>query len=79
MIVDDAWVTAGSVNFDERSFRINDEANLNVWSRDLARHLVETFEADKAKSRILTVKNFKRRSWIGRGFEQFFGLFRSQL
>jgi cardiolipin synthase len=79
MVVDDIWVTAGSVNFDERSFRINDEANLNVLDQGLALKLTETFEADKAKSRRLTEKNFKRRSWFGRGMEQFFGLFRSQL
>ena len=27
MIVDDCWVSAGSANFDNRSFRLNDEAN----------------------------------------------------
>jgi cardiolipin synthase len=79
MIVDDAWVTAGSVNFDERSFRINDEGNLNVLNPDLALKLTESFEVDKTKSRELTIENFKRRSWLGRGMEQFFGLFRSQL
>ena len=79
MVVDDVWVTAGSVNFDERSFRVNDEANLNVLSPELAGKLIESFEADKAKSRHLTEKNFKQRNWLGRGFEQFFGLFRSQL
>lgn len=29
MIVDDVWVSVGSTNFDTRSFRLNDEANLN--------------------------------------------------
>ena len=30
MVVDDVWVSVGSTNFDDRSFRLNDEANLNV-------------------------------------------------
>ena len=30
MIVDDRWVSIGSANLDNRSFRLNDEANLNV-------------------------------------------------
>jgi cardiolipin synthase len=79
MIVDDQWVSAGSVNFDERSFRINDEANLNVISRALAQDLIESFDADKAKSRRLSAEDFKKRNWFSRGFDQFMGLFRSQL
>jgi cardiolipin synthase A/B len=79
MIVDNQWMTAGSVNFDERSFRFNDEANLNVLNRDLANQLVQTFEDDKAKSRRLEASDFKRRNWFGRIFDQFFGLFRSEM
>ena len=36
MIVDNVFVCAGSVNFDNRSFRINDEANINVLDKDFA-------------------------------------------
>ena len=36
MVVDDVWCSVGSVNFDEKSFRPNDEANLNVYSAELA-------------------------------------------
>src|SRR6185295_10251407 len=79
MVVDDVWVSAGSVNFDERSFRINDEANLNALDRDLAAQLVRTFEADKARSRRLTAADFRRRNPFSKGFEYFTGLFRSQL
>jgi cardiolipin synthase len=31
IIVDEVWVSVGSTNFDDRSFRLNDEANLNVY------------------------------------------------
>jgi cardiolipin synthase len=79
MIVDDVWVTAGSVNFDERSFRMNDEANLNVLDRDFAAKLITIFEEDKRKSRLLTADDFKKRSWLVRCWEKFIGLFHSQL
>ena len=36
MVVDDLWVTLGSSNFDDRSFSVNDEANLNVHDRAFA-------------------------------------------
>ena len=79
MIVDDLWVTAGSVNFDERSFRINGEANLNVMDRDLAAKLTRSFEEDKSKSRQFTLEDFKKRNWLSKGFDLFMGFFRSQL
>ena len=31
ILVDDVWVSVGSTNFDNRSFRLNDEANLNIY------------------------------------------------
>ncbi|MCI0746139.1 MAG: cardiolipin synthase [Verrucomicrobia subdivision 3 bacterium] len=79
MIVDDAWVTVGSVNFDERSFVMNDEANLNVADRSLASELITIFEEDKKRSRRLTATDLKRRPWLVRCWEGFLGLFHSQL
>ena len=37
MVVDDVWVSVGSTNFDDRSFRLNQEANLNVLRPELRR------------------------------------------
>ena len=79
MIVDDVWVSAGSVNFDDRSFRINDEANINVLDREFAAKLIRSFEEDKAKSTRLTKRNLKRQNWVSKCFDGFVGLFRSQL
>jgi cardiolipin synthase len=79
MIVDDIWSTVGSVNFDERSFRINDEANLNVFDRGFAAKLIETFEADLSQSRLLTHEDFKERNWFQKATDHFMGLFQSQL
>ena len=79
MIVDDLWATVGSVNFDERSFEINDEANLNVLDREFAAELIKTFEEDKSKSRRLDARDFEKRNWFMKCWDHFVGLFRSQL
>jgi cardiolipin synthase len=79
MIVDDAWVTTGSVNFDERSFGMNDEANLNVLDKEFASRLVKVLDEDKNKSRRLTAQDLKRRPWPARCWESFVGLFHRQL
>ena len=78
MIVDDFFVTAGSVNFDERSFRINDESNINVLDRDLATVLIAQFERDKVQSRQMTARRYKRTPWYGKLYERVAVLFRSQ-
>ena len=79
MIVDDVWSIVGSVNFDDRSMRLSDEANLDVLDRAFAAELIETFEDDKKKSRRLTADDMKKRNVLSRLSDHFFGLFRSQL
>ncbi|MFT3867573.1 MAG: cardiolipin synthase [Nibricoccus sp.] len=79
MIVDDVFATVGSVNFDNRSFAINDEANINVLDRDFVRDLTKTFEADRQKSRVLRFEEYDDRSIFVKAFDQVCGLFRSQL
>ena len=60
-MVDGLLVSVGSTNFDNRSFRLNDEANLNIY--DAAFAAVETvqFEADLAQSRRITFEDWKNR------------------
>ena len=79
VIVDDIWSIVGSVNFDERSLRINDEANLNVLDRAFAAQLIKTFEDDKDHSLPLELKDFRKRNIFLRASDHFIGLFRSQL
>ncbi|MEO5802276.1 MAG: phospholipase D-like domain-containing protein [Verrucomicrobiota bacterium] len=79
IVVDDIWVTAGSINFDERSFRINDEANFVARDRDFAATQISTFEADKRLSQRVDEEKFKRRPWRTKVAEYFFGLLRFQL
>ena len=51
LIVDDTFVSVGSGNFDNRSTRLNDEANLDVLDRQFAAQQTRLFELDKRKSR----------------------------
>ena len=79
MIVDDVWVSVGSTNFDDRSFSVNDEANLNVHDRGFAAAQVRIFEADVARSRRITLEEWRRRPWTEKLWEQGMGLLSSQL
>jgi len=55
MIVDDIFVSVGSGNFDNRSIRLNDEANLDVLNRSFAAQQTHLFETDKRRSRQVTL------------------------
>ena len=79
MVVDNLWTSVGSTNFDNRSFRLNDEANLNVFDGDFAREQTRLFEADKAQSKQLTLEWWRSRPWGQRAIEWLAGLLRHQL
>lgn len=61
MVVDDYWVSVGSTNFDNRSFRLNDEANLNVLDDAFGREQSEVFARDRARARQVTLEEWRRR------------------
>jgi cardiolipin synthase len=79
MIVDDVLVSTGSTNFDNRSFRLNDEANLNIYDAAFARQQVAIFERDRALSRRYTLEQWQARSWWDRTSERAVSLIESQL
>ncbi len=79
MIVDDLWVSVGSTNFDDRSFRLNDEANLNVLDRTFARAQAATFQADRSQARRITLTMWQERPWTEKLVERASALLRSQL
>jgi cardiolipin synthase len=79
MIVDDYWVSVGSTNFDNRSFRLNDEANLNVMDEEFARAQARVFAEDRARSRKVTLEDWRRRP-IGERLQELVGrMMRRQL
>lgn len=79
VIVDDLFVSVGSTNFDSRSFRLNDESNLNICDHEFARKQVEIFEADRKRSRRITYDEWKHRPLREKIIEHAAGLLRSQL
>jgi cardiolipin synthase A/B len=79
LIVDDFFVSCGSVNFDERSFEINDESNVNVLDSQFAARMIADFERDKAQSKQIRLEDLKQTPWPKRVFQRFTSLFRPQL
>ena len=61
LIVDDCWSSVGSANFDNRSLRLNEEANLNVLDEGFAAKHTKIFEEDKSRSRRITLADWRRR------------------
>jgi len=63
LIVDNLLVSVGSTNFDNRSFSINDEANLNVMDEAFATQMSEIYEADWARATPVSAHKFAQRPW----------------
>ena len=61
LVVDGVWTSVGSTNFDNRSFRLNDEANLNVYSRGFAEHQIALFNNDLKRSRRISFVEWEHR------------------
>ena len=79
MIVDGLLVSVGSTNFDNRSFRLNDEATLNVLDVDFAAAQTAVFEADLALSHRVSHAEWARRPLRERLHERLASLIGSQL
>jgi len=79
MIVDSLLVSVGSTNFDNRSFRLNDEANLNIFDTNFAARQSEVFEADLRLSKRVTFEAWSKRPWQERIKERLALLLESQL
>jgi cardiolipin synthase len=79
MIVDDYWVSVGSTNLDNRSFRLNDENNLNVFDEEFAREQAAVFAEDRGRSREITLEAWRERPFRERLAEQMARVMRHQL
>jgi cardiolipin synthase A/B len=60
-IADGLLVSVGSTNFDNRSFRLNDEANLNIYDARFASEVTAVFEADLKRAKLITYQ-----MWLNR-------------
>ena len=79
MIVDQLMVSVGSTNFDNRSFRLNDEANLNVYDAAFAARQTGVFEQDLTQSRQVTLAQWEARPMKEKIMERMALLLQSQL
>ncbi|MGF6934192.1 cardiolipin synthase [Paraburkholderia sp. UCT70] len=79
LVVDEYMVSVGSTNFDSRSFKLNDEANLNIYDRDFATQQTAVFDDDIAKSKRVTLEAWTRRSFTEKLVEKFVRLLDTQL
>jgi cardiolipin synthase A/B len=79
MVVDGIWTTIGSSNFDDRSFRLNDEVNVNVYDEAIAQQVEQMFMDDMARSVEITGRKWLRRPMFDRMKEAFAGVFKRQL
>ncbi len=79
MIVDRLLVSVGSTNFDNRSFRLNDEATLNILDAEFAAQQTRIFDEDLKKSRSVSLAQWRDRPWRERLAERFASVFGSQL
>lgn len=61
LIVDGLLTSVGSTNFDNRSFRLNDEATLNIVDKAFASMQTATFEADLALAKPVTYEAWEAR------------------
>jgi cardiolipin synthase len=61
LVVDGVLSIAGSANFDNRSFELNDELNVAVFDRTLATRLRSDFERDILQSKKLELSEWRAR------------------
>jgi len=61
LVVDSLLVSVGSTNFDNRSFTLNDEANLNVLDADFARRQEQIFANDWLHARPISLRQWEDR------------------
>jgi cardiolipin synthase len=79
LVVDSAFASVGSTNFDNRSFQLNDEVNLNVFDEGFAALQMQIFADDLAHSERYTYEDFQSRpvlqkmvNWVARPFRREF-------
>ncbi|MBC7742301.1 MAG: cardiolipin synthase [Bdellovibrionaceae bacterium] len=79
LIIDQYFVSVGSTNFDERSFRLNDEANLNILDADFASKEYQAFVEDLKRSKVVTLEAWMARPKKDKIIEKISALMHSQL
>jgi cardiolipin synthase len=79
MIVDGAWATVGTANFDDRSFAHNEESNVCFFDPGTLEKLRNTFLADLDACDRITFEQWKRRGLWVKAQELFASFLREQV
>jgi cardiolipin synthase len=69
-VADGIWSTVGSINFDNRSLVLNDEATLMILDEGIGSQMTSVFFDDLAHADEITVNGFRQRPWPDRIVEQ---------
>ena len=64
MVVDGHWCSVGSANFDDRSMRLNFEANAMIYSDEVGKEMVDAFEEDLKRCTEYTREMFSERTLL---------------
>lgn len=75
MTIDDDFTTAGSTNFDFRSFENNFESNLLIYDKDVSRRMRDIFFQDQKKCRKIKYSEWRARPVSQRAIESIVRLF----
>ena len=65
-VVDDEWIFIGSANWDVRSFKLNFESNIEIFSKNLAKELSDIAESKKRKAKLTTAHECKTQPLLKR-------------
>ena len=79
MIIDGLLVSVGSTNLDNRSFSLNDEANLNVYDLSFAVRQTRVFEDDLKQARPISYAQGEARPFKEKALEMLSSLLNPQL
>lgn len=60
-VVDGLWVSAGTMNFDNRSLALNDEATMMILDSEVGEHMERIFFDDISRSEEIDIVKFRRR------------------
>lgn len=79
LVIDNELVSVGSTNFDVRSFRLNDEASLNIYDHDFAAQMTAVFERDWSHGKVYDLAMWERRPLREKFMETVVAPLKSQL
>jgi cardiolipin synthase len=61
LLVDDKWVSTGSVNFDPRSFFHNDELDISTAESQMVQHIEQLFHTGFERSKLVSMTDWQTR------------------